>query len=94
MNIVIFGTGLFYQRRKQVLPNDTTIIAFLDNNKELVGTYQDNTIILPPEEILRLEYDFIVLASSVPNDMRKQLIELGVSNDKILYWEEFQSCVC
>lgn len=91
MNIVIFGTGLFYQRRKQVLPNDTTIIAFLDNNKELVGTYQDNTIILPPEEILRLEYDSIVLASSVPNDMRKQLIELGVSNDKILYWEEFVS---
>lgn len=90
-NIVIFGTGLFYQRRKQVIPKNATIVAFLDNDLKLEGTILDGAIVYYPEKIHTLEYDVVVLASSVPNEMRTQLIEIGVSNDKILYWEEFVS---
>ena len=31
MRIVVFGTGLYYLKRKTELPGETKIIAFLDN---------------------------------------------------------------
>lgn len=87
--IVIFGTGNFYKRRKQYLPVNVEIVAFIDNNEILHNEYCDGSKILLPREITNLKYDYVVLASGVSHIMRAQLLELGVEPAKIKHWEEF-----
>jgi len=91
VNIVIFGTGLFYERRKKMLPTDSRIVAFLDNNVLKQGSIFENVHIYAPESACEMEYDAIILASSTPGEMRGQLISLEVPEEKIFYWEEYIS---
>lgn len=90
-NIIIFGTGLFYSRRKQMLSAQTKIVAFIDNDVLLQGTTLDDVLIYSPQNIGILNYDVIVLASSMYGEMKKQLLSLGVPEKKIMYWEEYIS---
>lgn len=50
--IVIFGTGNFYERRKQYLPMNAEIVAFIDNNEILHNKSCDGRMILLPREIV------------------------------------------
>ncbi len=93
MRIVIFGTGLFYERRKQNIPKEVQIVAFLDNDINKKGKCLDGSIIIQPNAITDLQYDVIVLASTVPKEMKAQMLSLNVPRAKILYWEEFLSVV-
>lgn len=91
INIIIFGTGLFYQRRKKSLPECTNIVAFIDNNIKVQGNLLDGSIIINPSDLSSLTYDYVILASIVPNEMKKQLLEMGIDEKKILYWEQYVS---
>lgn len=90
-NVVVFGTGLFYERRKDFMPNGTIIVAFIDNSTAMQGQVLDGVRIYAPNEIEALEYDVIVLASASTGEMKKQLLEMGVPRNKIMYWEEYVS---
>lgn len=90
-NVIVFGTGVFFLRRKQMLPNETKIVAFLDNNKELEGKYLDGVLIYSPSDLFKLDYDTIILASASPIEMKTQLISLEVPESKIMFWEEYVS---
>lgn len=83
-NIVIFGTGLYYQNRKD---NDflkkCNIIAFLDNNTQKQGTVLDGIPILNPKEIIKLKYDYIVIMSVYYDQMFDQLLTFGIDKKKI-----------
>lgn len=87
--VIIFGTGLFYERRKYLLPIDLNIAAFLDSNPELQGNTLDDIVIDLPQNVTKYEYDVIILASGAALEMRNQLLRLGISNEKIMFWEEF-----
>ena len=91
MKIVIFGVGRFYQERKAWIPADIEVAAFLDNNSKLQGQYIENRIIVSPCEVSRLSYDKIVLMSVSEESMKSQLIELGVKEESIWYWERLVS---
>ncbi|MBE5978968.1 MAG: glycosyltransferase family 4 protein [Paenibacillaceae bacterium] len=90
-NVVIFGTGIFYERRKNTLPKEVNIIAFIDNNNSLQGKYIENISVYAPHSVSELNYDVIILASLTPIEMKNQLILLGVPSEKIMFWEEFVS---
>jgi len=90
-NVIIFGTGLFYSRRKDMLPEETNIVAFIDNNIEIQGTYRENILIYNPSEVSKLNYDVIILASITTVEMRNQLLSLGVPKDKIMFWQQYVS---
>ena len=93
-NIIIFGTGAFYTSHKQMLPEGTQVVAFIDNKAMKHGQYLDGVQIYSPQEGVELEYDYVVLASTtpgVPREMKKQLVLFRVPQDKILYWEEYIS---
>lgn len=92
-NIVVFGTGLFYARRKKFMPNGTKIIAFIDNNAAMQGLLLDGVKVYAPSEIKSLDYDVIVLASVSTGEMKKQLLDMGISKNKIMYWEEYVSYI-
>lgn len=91
MRIVVFGTGLYYLKRKTELPGETKIIAFLDNDRELQGRLMDGISVYAPSRISELDYDMIVLASASSAAMKEQLLSLGISENRIMFWEQFIS---
>ncbi|MDR1772927.1 MAG: glycosyltransferase family 4 protein [Hungatella sp.] len=90
-NVIIFGTGLFYLRRKNALPEQTNIIAFIDNNVTIQGKYVDEVLVCAPQVVSKFNYDVIILASITPVEMKNQLLSLGVPKEKIMFWEQYVS---
>ncbi|MDR7813501.1 glycosyltransferase family 4 protein [Lacrimispora sp.] len=90
-NVIIFGTGLFYIRRKDALPEKTKIIAFIDNNIAIQGKYVDEVLVYDPQIVSKMNYDIIILASINPVEMKDQLLLLGVQKEKIMFWEQYVS---
>ncbi|GFI51644.1 spore coat protein SA [Lachnospiraceae bacterium] len=93
MKLLIFGIGKYYQNRKIYFTcncNDN-IIALLDNNLDMHGKNIDGIPVISPCDINRYSYDKILLMSAQASAMKKQLIEYGVREDKIWYWEEYNA---
>lgn len=91
MKILIFGSGKYYQKHKRYLTSNADAIAIIDNNIYLYGKYIDNLPIIPPDHIDQFPYDKIILVSIYANEMKKQLLELGIKSEKIWYLEQFKS---
>lgn len=83
IKLLVFGTGSIYRRYKHLLSN-SEIVAYLDNDKSKWGRKIDNVEIMPPYSVLDLQYDYVVIMSVSYCEMRKQLLELGVAENKIL----------
>lgn len=92
-NVIIFGTGIFFLRRKNMLTQHTNIVAFLDNDKKLHGKYFNGALVYSPLDVFKLNYDKIVLATSSPLGMKEQLLSLGILESKIMFWEEYVSSI-
>lgn len=91
MKIVIFGTGKYYQKRKEKISADTEIVAFIDNNPQLNGKRMDGIQIFLPYKINQISYDKIVLMSVNEKEMREQLFCLDVPEWNIWSWEQLNS---
>ena len=91
MKILFFGTGRFYQRRKAVLDrihSDDDVMGFVDNRAAEIKTFEGKTV-YHPTELSLLAFDAIVLMSASVIEMREQLLHLGISAEKILYWGQY-----
>ena len=88
MNIVIFGTGLFYKNRKHEF-NGYRIVAFFDNDLEKQGSELDNAAIISPAKWKSVDFDKIVLMSLQSVSMKMQLLNEGVEESKILDFNDF-----
>lgn len=93
MKIVVFGVGEFYRKRKERLLSYSNIeqVAFIDNNKSIQGTFLNDIPVLAVEQIVKIDFDAILLMSVKVNEMKKQLSDLGVDLGKIWYWERLKS---
>lgn len=89
MKIVIFGAGAYYERRKKYFIDKVSIVSFIDNDPKLWGTKQDGILIQSPEFITRLEFDQVVLMSLKATEMRRQLLDLSLEEERIKYYDEF-----
>ena len=87
MKIVVFGLGRIYQKRKDVLIGHQ-IVGYIDNNEELWGTIVDGVGVFNPKKVCFLDYDVVCIMSKCIDEMKKQLIELGVSERKIVNYNE------
>jgi len=88
MRFFVFGTGRFYRnRREQLLKcmQDDTCIGFLDNHR--TGNFEGKPIYVPEDGVL-LPFDSILLMSTSAMEMCNQLLRLGVSGDRILFWKD------
>ena len=83
MKLLIFGLGDYYSKYKRWIRDDY-IVGLIDNNDEKQGTYVDGHFVYAPGEISNISYDFIVLLSIHEPQMRRQLIDLGVDEDKLI----------
>ncbi|MDA3908285.1 MAG: LicD family protein, partial [Sulfurimonas sp.] len=84
-NIIIFGAGEFgkdaynfYQAQGNI-----NIIAYSDNNADIYNSTLFDVKIIPPSEILNINYDEIVIASSFDDEIYRQLMAMNIDATKI-----------
>ena len=91
-NLIIFGTGFFakkfFAKFQKSLKAEYKILFFTDNDSKKHGhTFFDYTI-LPTSEILKNDFDLIMLLCNDKNatSIKEQLKNLGVPEHKISVW--------
>lgn len=91
LKIIVFGLGKFYKNRKEQLRSysEVELVAYTDNNIFLWGELIDGTAVVPPEKILEIDYDVILIMSTYEEEIYQQLIKMGVGDSKIKFWEIF-----
>lgn len=83
MKVLLFGTGNYYQRYKDCFKN-LEITGLLDNDAGKLGCLIDGHLVYHPEQAVNLSFEQIWLLSFAAEDMRKQLLSLGV-DENIIY---------
>lgn len=61
-----------------------TVLAFLDNSPTKQGTDVDGIKVLPPSELLNLEYDRIAIPEQHYREILQQLAEIGVDTGRAI----------
>lgn len=89
--LLIWGTGLKARRLCNYLNYDEVeIIGFTDNSgsedKELWGGYK----YIPRYDAVKLDYDYIVIASAAYCEIAAKLIAEGIDEDKIIQADNVQ----
>lgn len=69
-------------------------MALLDNSPQKQDKLIDDIKVLSPAEGIKLSYDVIVILSFYVKSMKEQLLELGVSEDKIYHFYNLRSLLC
>lgn len=87
MKILLFGTGEYYQIYKEWF-NQVTIVALLDNDARKQGGILDGIKIIAPTDIIYKSFDAVFLLSLHIKEMREQLLELGISAEKIFTYDD------
>lgn len=90
VRIVIFGTGLFWENRKDLVLNTADVVCFLDNAPEKMDHYLCGKIIDSPENIFKYDYDYVIIMSKYVDEMKGQLVRLGVAEEIIWVWKDFK----
>lgn len=92
MKYLIFGTGDYYERYKKWFRHEE-IVALIDNSPKKVNTTIDGVKVMSLEQGVALSYDVIVVLSFYVKPMRKQLLELGVPEEKIYHFYDLYRLV-
>ncbi|SFI08384.1 Glycosyltransferase involved in cell wall bisynthesis [Pseudobutyrivibrio sp. OR37] len=90
MKLLIFGTGKFYQKKKQELLDTDKIEAFVDNRANEIGSFEDKKV-YHPNEIKKVAFDYIIVMATDYKNIREQLHNIGIDDSKILDFEEYIS---
>lgn len=85
MKYILFGTGDYYKRYQPWFA-DKEVVAVIDNDKTKQGTIIDGYKIISPEELCNYSYDYVVILSFYVNEMKEQLLALGVPEDKVIHF--------
>lgn len=92
MKYLLFGTGDCYTRYKIWFPKGS-VTALLDNSAQKQGTDIDGVRVVSPKEGVRLAFDCVVILSFYVKEMKQQLMELGVSEDRIYHFYDLHRLV-
>ncbi len=92
MKYFIFGTGDYYNRYKKWFDKDS-VLALLDNSPQKQNTFIDGIEVLSPAQGVRLSYDAVIILSFYVKSMKEQLLELGVSDDKIYHFYDLHKLI-
>ena len=92
MRFLLFGTGEYYNRYK-IWFDKKDVVALIDNSKEKQGYYIDDILVIAPENVLQYEFDAIIILSFYVKTMRVQLLDLGVSEEKIYHFFDLHDLI-
>lgn len=89
-NIIIIGSGLFFQNRIfSKIFEEVNLIGLHDNDINKHGKCMFGLLVEPVENIIKKDYDYCIIMSSLFEDIKSQIIGLGVPKEKILSYVEF-----
>lgn len=81
--IKIFGASKLGEEALTALSHDSEIIGFLDNNEKKNGTRFHNNPVMLPYDGMANDCDYILIASLFAPEIYQQLLEFGISKEKI-----------
>ena len=87
MRVLLFGTGKLYHTFKKCFAQ-YEIVYLLDNDKNKQGTYLDGIKIVSPTEVTNVDYGAIFILSVYSDEMKIQLLSIGVDEDKIFTYQD------
>lgn len=90
MRLIVFGTGIYWDNRKKWIKPEDEVVAFFDNDQTKHGRSFNGAKIYPPQAVLEMTFDAVLLMSDYAPEMREQLISLSVPNDKIWFWGKYK----
>lgn len=87
-SIIIFGASddskrLIGELYSTVLCELIDIVAICDNDSRIHGNQINGIVIIPPSELVNYEYDKIIVTPIFYDDIKKQLLKLGIEKQKI-----------
>lgn len=83
--VLLFGAGDGGARVSYLLEREFEVVAFIDNDTSKQGKTLLSKPILAPNEIIKYNYDYIVISTIHGTNVSKQLIEeLHVGSNKII----------
>lgn len=80
---VIFGVGKNYKKSIGLLNEHFEIVGFIDNNKSVNDLLEGKECKLP-KEINSFDFDVVVVTPNSYDEMKKQLLCLGVPEERII----------
>lgn len=90
VRIVLFGSGIWYQRNINKIHREDSVVAFIDNKSFQTGICIDGIPMYKPEQIGTINYDIVILMSVLKShEMKDQLSLIGVEGKKIWYWGQY-----
>lgn len=92
MKYLIFGTGDCYTRYK-IWFDKSDIVALMDNSAQKQNTDIDGIRVMAPADAVKLSFDCVVIMSFYVKEMKRQLRELGVSNERIYHFYDLHKLV-
>lgn len=84
-NIVIFGASKYGEKVFNYFKDKENIKInyFCDNNQDKQHNQFLGINVIPPNELLNIDIDEIVIASSYESEIKEQLLKLGIDQNKI-----------
>ncbi len=92
MRLLIFGTGRYYQNRKALFNGKETgdeVVAFIDNRAAVPFSFDGRTT-YHPNQIHEIKFDKVLIMSASEKEMRRQLLDLGVSETDIWHFNYYK----
>lgn len=69
--------------------DEEQIVAFLDNDNSKQGSFFDGKPIFSPDKVQEIDFDYVVIMTVHYEDIKSQLMQLNVTQGKILTFEEY-----
>lgn len=92
MKFLLFGTGEYYNRFK-IWFEKKDVAALIDNSRDKQGEYIDDILVISPQDIFQYNFDAIIILSFYVKEMRIQLLNLGVREDKIYHFFDLNNLI-
>jgi O-methyltransferase len=86
MRIVLFGAGSGLADLLSVLPDHVEVIGVCDNDPNKQGKVASGHQVLSPAMLETSAYDFVVVTTRAGDVIRRQLVDRGVPQEKILLY--------
>ena len=92
MKLAVFGNGGLWSLIKNYLDFSTVdIVAFINSDERLLGTYIDGVRVLTPEKLEGVEFDYLIFASKEYDKLKSQLNNYEEIKHKIIAYRVEES---
>ena len=89
--VILFGAGLTGRQVFPKLGEHVRVLAFADNDTGKHGGYISGVPVISADDISSMNYDAVIISSTSITDIRNQLLEIGVDEEKIVILSDAQS---